>query len=46
MPRKKKKTRKGDRFLENSHSALHLKWDEAVWDLEMESWINESKERD
>lgn len=34
MPRKKEKTRKGDRFLENSHSALHQKRDETVWDLD------------
>lgn len=42
-PRKKQKTGKGDRFLENSHSTLHLKRDEAVWDLDIVSWMNKSK---
>lgn len=43
MPRKKEKTGKGDRFLENSHLALHLKRDKAVWDLDIVSWMNKSK---
>lgn len=43
MPRKKERTREGNRFLENSHSSLHLKRDEAVWDLDIVRRMNESK---